>query len=63
MTIYKWKVEYIDRVTNRVIVIYTNADIYHNAEKLAWEEFVRQYGEAFTKPFYVTGIHRLGEVK
>lgn len=63
MKLYKWKVEFRKSFTGDKVVIYIiSAQEFDIIQQLAWCKFIKQYGEEYTKGFFISSFDALCEV-
>jgi len=63
MKLYEWKVEFRNSFTgDRVVVDIISVLELEIIQQLAWREFIKKYGEEYTKGFFITSFDALCEV-
>ena len=63
MKLYKWKVEFRKSFTgDKVIVDIISSAEFDIIQRLAWREFIKNYGEEYTKGFFIISFYALYEV-
>ena len=63
MKLYKWKVEFRNSLTgDKVVVDIISVLELEIIQQLAWREFIKKYGEEYTKGFFIISFDALSKV-